>query len=286
MFSFLNSPTPCFIGQKENMLTAVFIGLFVMLFLIVFQPFGISNNEFSDTVINSAGFGLVSFLVQVFFYFVVPKILPKYFDEKDYTLGKDILAYAFMLLILGLVNGVYARFMFSESAQEFISIGGMIGQTFLIGIFPISFLSLLQHSQSNKSNIEASRDIRLSKEKASFDFQDKKALFFTISTDQEKTSIGLNDLLFLESNGNYIKLNQMKDEGFTTSMHRATLKSVEAENTYKNIIRCHRSYIVNLDQVLDVQGNAQGLKLKLKNCNEDVPVSRKYISTVKDYFNQ
>jgi DNA-binding LytR/AlgR family response regulator len=47
------------------------------------------------------------------------------------------------------------------------------------------------------------------------------------------------------------------------------------------LIRCHRSYIVNLDQIKNVDGNAQGLVITLKPCSEKVPVSRKYIDELK-----
>ena len=38
--------------------------------------------------------------------------------------------------------------------------------------------------------------------------------------------------------------------------------------------RCHRAYIINLDKVEQVEGNAQGYKLKVRGTEERVPVSR------------
>ena len=38
--------------------------------------------------------------------------------------------------------------------------------------------------------------------------------------------------------------------------------------------RCHRTYLVNLDRVGHVSGNAQGYKLHLEGIDNLVPVSR------------
>ena len=51
-----------------------------------------------------------------------------------------------------------------------------------------------------------------------------------------------------------------------------------------SLVRCHRSYMVNLKKVKNVSGNAQGLKLELINQSEIIPVSRKYIPIVKQFF--
>jgi DNA-binding LytR/AlgR family response regulator len=56
-----------------------------------------------------------------------------------------------------------------------------------------------------------------------------------------------------------------------------TLKSAEERtNNYPHIMRCHKSYMVNLKFVRDISGNAQGYKLHIPALNFPVPVSRSY----------
>ncbi|NRA11079.1 MAG: LytTR family transcriptional regulator, partial [Crocinitomicaceae bacterium] len=45
-----------------------------------------------------------------------------------------------------------------------------------------------------------------------------------------------------------------------------------------NVMKTHRSYVVNLDAVEDVQGNAQGYVLSLTNTDERVPVARNHVN--------
>ena len=67
--------------------------------------------------------------------------------------------------------------------------------------------------------------------------------------------------------------------------YRVTLSSFEAQlEKSSGLVRCHRSYLVNLKNVENISGNAQGLKLELKNQSEMVPVSRKYIPIVRQFF--
>ena len=64
----------------------------------------------------------------------------------------------------------------------------------------------------------------------------------------------------------------------TNTLHMS-LQQVKLPNFH--IIRCHRSFVVNLDHVIEVGGNAQGLKLHLNMLEDYIPVSRKYIPVVQ-----
>ena len=60
---FLRQPCPLNLETRQDMAGAFLTGLFVFLFLSVFQPFGLSGNEPRLKSILMAGYGLVSFLV-------------------------------------------------------------------------------------------------------------------------------------------------------------------------------------------------------------------------------
>ena len=67
--------------------------------------------------------------------------------------------------------------------------------------------------------------------------------------------------------------------------YRVILSSFEVQlKEASNLVRCHRSYIVNLKKVKNISGNAQGLKLELINQSEIIPLSRKLIPIVKQFF--
>lgn len=46
------------------------------------------------------------------------------------------------------------------------------------------------------------------------------------------------------------------------------------------LIRCHRSYIVNLLHIEKATGNARGMQLQLSYAKTRLPVSRSFVSSV------
>ena len=54
--------------------------------------------------------------------------------------------------------------------------------------------------------------------------------------------------------------------------------------TDHNIFQCHRSFVVNLNNITSAQGNSNGYQLKLGTCPTIVPVSRTYVPKLKSFI--
>ena len=68
-------------------------------------------------------------------------------------------------------------------------------------------------------------------------------------------------------------------------MIRNTLKSLEENLENKNIIRYHRSYIVNFHKVAIVRKERDGLVLELDLPGKNaLPISRTYVNAVMKVF--
>lgn len=90
--------------------------------------------------------------------------------------------------------------------------------------------------------------------------------------------IQLNDVMYIYSEKHYINFILNNDTTIRTLM---TLNQLEAELTlYRQFARCHQSYIVNFDYVVEVQRT----KILLKNYTDSLPVSRAYKESVKEKF--
>ncbi|MEO1099809.1 MAG: LytTR family transcriptional regulator DNA-binding domain-containing protein, partial [Bacteroidota bacterium] len=62
---------------------------------------------------------------------------------------------------------------------------------------------------------------------------------------------------------------------------RISLKSLETQFAkFPHLVRTHRSFIVNIFNVTQAEGNSRGLTLSLKYTNHRIAVSRKHISLV------
>ena len=72
---------------------------------------------------------------------------------------------------------------------------------------------------------------------------------------------------------------------FRSQMVRCTLKYAEdLLKEFPFIFKCHRAYIVNLNQVKKVEGKSQGYLLFFNGEEYTATVSRNYISQFKDRF--
>jgi DNA-binding LytR/AlgR family response regulator len=70
-------------------------------------------------------------------------------------------------------------------------------------------------------------------------------------------------------------------------MLRATLKQVtEQLRECQMIVRCHRAFLVNLQQVDHISSKAGSTQLYIKHCHETLPVSRSNMAQVKDAIKQ
>jgi DNA-binding LytR/AlgR family response regulator len=97
--------------------------------------------------------------------------------------------------------------------------------------------------------------------------------------------ISPDDFLFAKSDDNYVELYYFINLQKNRKVIRNTLKNIQALFPLQNkFYRCHKSYLINLDQVNHISGNAQGYKFHLKNTEDLIPVSRSNNQFVKNYF--
>jgi DNA-binding LytR/AlgR family response regulator len=89
--------------------------------------------------------------------------------------------------------------------------------------------------------------------------------------------------IFAEALENYCEIYFYEVDKIKKLIIRSTISNI-AEQLKPNeaIFKCHRSYVVNLNLVENVIGNVQGSKIKLKNIENQIPVSRTLIKEFKN----
>jgi DNA-binding LytR/AlgR family response regulator len=100
-----------------------------------------------------------------------------------------------------------------------------------------------------------------------------------------KFSIKKEDLLYLESSENYVSICYLNKNKVSKYLLRDTLKKAEENFSGTEIIRCHRSYIVNFEKVKVIRKDKDGLKLELDVPSIiEIPVSKTYFNSVMQTF--
>ena len=101
-------------------------------------------------------------------------------------------------------------------------------------------------------------------------------------TTSESLDICIDELLYIESQANYVAVHYLKDGEHCRNEIRNKLTAMSEQLLpYPQVMRCHRAYIVNLQHVRSVERRTNGLMLKLHYDGIQVPVSKSYQVEVK-----
>ena len=89
-------------------------------------------------------------------------------------------------------------------------------------------------------------------------------------------SVQAKDVLLLESTDNYVTVYYILENKVQRTLLRNTLKNLEEMLAESSIVRCHRSYMVNLQNVDFLQKDGKKINIRIKHMEQSVPVSQKY----------
>ncbi len=278
MFKILSQPYPY---PQQTLLRpivqSVLEGFFIAGFLIVFQPFGIVEWQHSHKIVLLSGFGIITITVALIIRIILPTIFKKYFVEKDWTIGRETLV---MILYLGLIticNLLYSDIIF-DLFFTWQRLGWMSFNVLLLGFFPISFGIMANYIYKLK---KYSQPVVIAPPSAQSMAETNHIIRLIAENDKYSLEINAEDLFFIESSDNYSTIYFLRNNTLQKKLLRSSLSRLEMQITYPKIVRCHRSYIVNMDRVARVSGNAQGYKFHLHPTDLTVPVARKYSKLVE-----
>ena len=101
-----------------------------------------------------------------------------------------------------------------------------------------------------------------------------------------KLSVSINNLYYVESDDNYIKVWYTDNKGeLKQYMLRCRLKTVEDSFKGSALVRCNRKYIVNIKKVSTLRKEASGYVLDLGNeMIPPIPVTKTYTDSILSYF--
>lgn len=282
-------------SERHVLRTAVVIGAVIAVFLIVFQPFGIYLIEHSALkMLVLGGYGLVTFAVVIFCGIVLPVIFPRLYNREKWTLGRDLLlSGALVFFMVGLCNMLYSIWVFRFSIG-FRSFLFFQVATVCVGLLPYTVHMLLRHihllrQHTQEATVLNSELETYQEEPVTGVTGGATARLISIQSENgsERIEIHSAQFAYAESADNYVKIWYEANGKMKMKMMRLTLKRLEEYFEHEpSILRCHRTYMVNIHFVTTFSGNAQGLKLKISHMPDVlVPVSRSMVADIRALLN-
>jgi DNA-binding LytR/AlgR family response regulator len=201
---------------------------------------------------------------------------------ENWTLGKEFLHLALILLLIGFASFLIRDFIYTNPDNwsfrylwEEIRNTVLVGSLLLAIILPLNkehlinkHLKGLKKLPSHQQNIKESNTI----------------VQIITPIAEEKFELNIQSFLFAKVDSNYLEIFFNSSNGVEKHLKRLPLKEFyEQLSSLPFIFKVHRSYVVNLRTIESISGNAQGYVLHIKDYSlRSIPVSRSKI----EEFNQ
>ncbi len=253
---------------------AVYCGI-VFLILYLLQPFGFSMYE-GNKFLVSLLFGIVTFGCCYVFGFSIKWTLYKMITPwRIWHEGLSVLA---MVLIIGICNFFLFSFIFHYPITLSICLL-FLYWTLIIGAVITAISIGISYHRHLRHQLETLLD------KTTEEQEDIIITIHDTSIRGNDLQLAINDLLYVEAQKNNVVVCFSKDGNTERAEVHTTLTAVLDDlKAYDNIFQCHRSFVVNLNNITSAQGNSNGYQLRLGKCPTVVPVSRSYVPKLRSFI--
>lgn len=260
-----------YISKKNTIIQIAFATLFAYVFINLYQPFGAGEwYDVSWWVFSLASgilviSGMLVVLVSRLIMFRIKYIRPISILYYAIMIAGEII---FMAILYVLLERWVLRDMRSFAKLLYFS----VQNTALILLIPYLISILFFEWQEKKMSLE--KLIKQISLKTPFiPFKDEKGTL--------QITLKVNDLIFLESSDNYVVIHYKLNGKVNRYLLRNTLKHLEKELAEFPLLRCHRSFMVNMNYVKIMKREKNKVQLIMDESEQHlIPVSKSYKENV------
>ena len=293
-------------GEKKQTITIRIISVcFAVVVLAIFKPYGLEAWQWQAYahLIAVGGLGIVScFITEAILVYILKK--PSSNDRGvDYIIRRNLWFQLINTPLVSLMICLYRHFMLSDKVDSNLLSWGNFFETLIIMAFCSFLIGLYWRFKFRGKYLAAELEEMKQMNEQLQQLQQKSLSKFPLANELEKevqpattppstidlagttsesVTIHIPNLLYIESVGNYVKVAQLHEGKVVTHMLRATSKQIEEKLIdYPTIVRCHRAFLVNLQQVEKIISKAGTMQLLIKHSNDYLPVSRSNMPGIK-----
>lgn len=272
---------PDHIVKRGNIVRLViFTAAFALLFINIYKPFGSKSwYDVSDFkfFLFSAPIILTGVLVVV-----ISRIIMYYHSRKnEVSYVKYFLWVFFEILFMSLFYTIFTLSIDANLGRDIIAtFKSAMVNTALVLLLPYITLWFYFGWEESKKKLETI-------EKESEEELDSipENILFTDDKGTLRLSVRYQDLLYIESDDNYVTIHYVTGNQVKKFLLRNTLKKIEEELSDTPVTRCHRSYLVNFSRVKVMRRERDNIFLELDATGvDDLPVSKSYREKVAERF--
>ena len=272
---------PDYTLRKSNIVRLIiFTAAFALLFINIYKPFGSENwYQVSDFefFLFSAPIILTGVLVVV-----ISRIIMYYFSRKhEISYVTYFLWVFFEILFMSLFYTIFTLSLDTNHGRDVIAtFKSAMVNTALVLLLPYITLWFYIGWEESKKRLAI---IENQSEEDTENIPDN--ILFTDDKGTLRLSVRYSDLLYIESDDNYVTIHYTTGGKIKYFLLRNTLKKLEDELSGTPVTRCHRSFLVNFTRVKVMRRERENIFLELDaEFAQDIPVSKSYREKVAEKF--
>ncbi len=271
---------PSFIYKKRNQfIQIIFVSVFTLVFILLYKP--LNFDAFKVPFMERWGWSrdainlVITFCMTLIGMGIVAIsriLMNKYTKKHEISYLAYILWVAVEIVVMAIIYTIASHIIYPDGSVLDL-FRSTLYKTILILTIPyvMTYVFFIWQEKSSQLKI-------LKKQME----EDEEALLKTyIQIRDEKGEVRLSihreNLLFIEAEDNYVGVWYLSNKAVKNIMVRNTLRKIEEQLGGDKIVRCHRSYIINLDKVKVLRREKEGFFIELGIDNvPDIPISKTY----------
>ena len=273
--SFFFKKVPKYLLEKRNQIIMfLFVSVFAIVFINIFKPFG-SINWVHKGMSPTLYFVWSTILVTIgMFVVAISRLIMYAYSRKPGNVINNLQYIAWICIELLLLSGAFTLLAIltevGPTQDPLVIYKHALENTIFILCIPYLLCILFFSYQERSAKLKTLMNENIG-------FKSSTLISIRDSRGVLQLSIAKENLIYIESADNYICIWYIKNEQLKKQLMRITMKDISEQLADTNIVRCHRSYMVNLDLVKVMRREKENLFLELGVPNvKEIPISKTY----------
>ena len=277
---YKNQEIPKFLLDKRYLFgSVVFILTFSILFMAIYSPF--SNTAwFSLTNMMDLGKTVAFYIVAVAIMFISKMLMNMYQKRIKFTYAKYISWIVVEIVAIAIFYTYFTLLYMPDESYNVVNILlKALGCILLIEAIPYTILTLYAAYRDKTEELQMLQyELSLAGE-PSVAYPSLINLYDYNGT--LKLTINSDSLYYMESQDNYVKIYYENQGKLLSYMLRCRTKAIEENLVDTSMVRCHRSYMVNVMKINHIKKGGKARYIVLSNEDiKPIPVSKSYFKNL------
>lgn len=181
----------------------------------------------------------------------------------------------FVLIIIDIIVisiSIYSYNHFSPEMSPIYNYFKILQETFIVMLLPSLIFVLSYENYMIRERLKIISVIKNTEVEVK-----EQVLIIKSDNIKESLKINANDFIYAESSDNYSSIFYKNNDKVSKVLFRLTLKKLEDQfKEFEITIRCHKSYLVNINHIKEIIGTSQNYRISLQDVEIQIPVSRNF----------